>query len=270
MPDSQAEIRYLRPGQERPVYYASQGGADAAIRVGAEFDEHCVTVRDVRLLKEHPGLQKQGFCLVQHTTDIEDFYQLESIKAQYEREISEMVLTVSGGSKALVFDHTLRSDSAAVRGQRTTREPASVIHNDYTDQSAAKRLRDLLPADEASRRLANRFAIVNVWRPVNNPAINSPLALCDYSSCEAADFVACERRAADRIGELELVSYNQNHRWYYVSALQPDEVLLIKTFDSIEDGSARRVAHTAFDNPLATADDPPRESIESRMLVFYD
>ena len=73
----------------------------------------------------------------------------------------------------------------------------------------------------------------------------------------------------DGIGELELVTYNPKHRWYYASELQPDEVLLIKTYDSIQDGTARRVAHTAFENPLATADAPPRESVESRMLVFF-
>ena len=270
MRETHADINYLRPGQARPVYYASQGGADAAIRVGAEFDTHSVTVSDIRLQSQPVTLDQQGFCLLQHRSAITDFYDLEKVRPQYEKEIKALVLGTTGGKEALVFDHTLRSDSAEVRGQRTTREPASVIHNDYTDQSAAKRLRDLLPANEASQRLAHRFAIVNVWRPVNNPAINSPLTLCDFSTCDPADFVACERRAADRIGELELVTYNTQHRWYYASELQTDEVLLIKTFDSIQDGTARRVAHTAFDNPLAPGDAPPRESIESRMLVFFD
>ena len=48
-----------------------------------------------------------------------------------------------------------------------------------------------------------------------------------------------------------------------------DEVLLFKTFDSARDGRARRSIHTAFSNPLAPGDALPRESIESRMLVFY-
>ena len=34
----QANLRYLRPGIERPIYVASQGGADAALSIGAEFD----------------------------------------------------------------------------------------------------------------------------------------------------------------------------------------------------------------------------------------
>jgi hypothetical protein len=48
------------------------------------------------------------------------------------------------------------------------------------------------------------------------------------------------------------------------------EALLIKTFDSADDGRATRTIHSAFENPLAPADAPPRESIESRMLVFFD
>jgi hypothetical protein len=82
--------------------------------------------------------------------------------------------------------------------------------------------------------------------------------------------VASERRAHDRVGELELVSWNPAHRWYYYPEMTATEVLLIKTFDSSHDGRATRSIHSAFHNPLAPADAPPRESIESRMLVFFD
>ena len=59
-------------------------------------------------------------------------------------------------------------------------------------------------------------------------------------------------------------------RWYYYPEMHYGEALLIKTFDSATDGRARRSIHTAFDNPLAPADAPARESIESRLLVFFD
>ena len=118
MPDTQADINYLRPGQARPVYHASQGGADAAIRVGAEFDTHSVTVNDIRLHSDQITLEQQGFCLLDHRSAITDFYDLETVRPQYENEIKELVLATTGGKEALVFDHTLRSDSAEVRGQR--------------------------------------------------------------------------------------------------------------------------------------------------------
>jgi hypothetical protein len=270
-PDTiQAAVSYLRPCVERPVYVASQGGADAALSIGAEFDEHRVAIMDARDLVPPASLDVQGFCLVPHTTCVRDFYDLEPQQADYEAEICQLVIDASGASSALVFDHTLRSDSRDVRGLHSTREPASVIHNDYTDASAAKRLRDLLPPDEAEQRLTGRFAIINVWRSINGPIVNSPLAICDFSSAVPEDFVASERRARERIGELELVTHNPSHRWYYFSQQQYNEALLLKTFDAATDGRARRVAHTAFANPLAPADAPPRESIESRLLVFFE
>ena len=51
--------------------------------------------------------------------------------------------------------------------------------------------------------------------------------------------------------------------------MQPEEALLLKTFDAALDGRARRTIHTAFENPLAPPNAPPRESMESRLLVFF-
>ena len=268
--DTRARLRYVVPTGERPVYIASTPGADAALDIGAEFEDHEVSIHDARALSPPASIDVQGFSLVRHTTAVENFYDLEPVRADYERELVELVLAASGGSQALVFDHTLRSDSRDVRGSRSTREPASVIHNDYTDASARKRLLDLLPADEAAARLAQRFAIINVWRTVAGTVYHSPLTCCDASTLVPSDLIASERRATERIGELELVSWNPAHRWYYYPEMQADESLLIKTFDSANDGRARRSIHTAFDNPLAPADAPPRESIESRLLVFFD
>jgi hypothetical protein len=51
--------------------------------------------------------------------------------------------------------------------------------------------------------------------------------------------------------------------------MQMDEALLFKTFDSETDGRARFTIHSSFDDPDAPADAPPRESIETRCLVFF-
>ena len=265
-----ATLRYLVPGEGRPIYIASRGGADAALKIGADFEDHPVTIHDARQLLLPADLDRQGFTLRPQETAVDDFYALENSRDVYEAEITELVLHATGASEALVFDHTLRSDSADVRGVRPTREPASVIHNDYTDNSARQRLRDLLPAVDAERRLLRRFSIINVWRSAKGPVLNSPLACCDAATLADADLIASERRAAERIGELQLVTWNAAHQWYYYPAMQRNEVLLIKTFDSATDGRARRSIHTAFDNPLAPADAPARESIESRLLVFFD
>ncbi len=51
--------------------------------------------------------------------------------------------------------------------------------------------------------------------------------------------------------------------------MQVNEVLLIKTYDSMEDGRARFTIHTAFHDPTAPPDSPPRESIETRTFAFF-
>ena len=239
-----AQLRYLLPSEEKPIYIASRGGADAALHIGAEFEGREVLIQDARLMEPPASLDLQGFTLLPHTTGIEDFYALESVQPAYEDEITELVLTATGGKEALVFDHTLRSDSRMIRGRRITREPASVVHNDYTDASACKRLQDLLPAAEAQRRLDLRFCIVNVWRSIRGPVLSSPLACCDAVTIDEADLVASERRAKERTGELQLVSWNPAHRWYYYPEMQRNEVLLFKTFDSSGNGIARRSIHT--------------------------
>ena len=265
-----ASLRYLVPGVARPVYIASRGGADAALKIGAEFEDREFSIHDARQLKQPADLDRQGFALCPQDTRVKNFYALEACRQVYEAEITELVLSVTGGARALVFDHTLRSDSPDVRGVHTSREPASVIHNDYTDASAEQRLRDLVPTAEAEQRLARRFAIINVWRSIAGPILNGPLACCDATTIAPEDLVASERRAEERIGELELVSWNPAHRWYYYPVMQREEVLLIKTFDAAKDGRARRSIHTAFDNPQAPPDAPARESMESRLLVFFD
>jgi hypothetical protein len=46
--------------------------------------------------------------------------------------------------------------------------------------------------------------------------------------------------------------------------------MLIKCFDSAEDGCARLVPHSAFAGATTPAGALPRESIELRTLVFYE
>ncbi|KAI0365925.1 hypothetical protein BV20DRAFT_953286, partial [Pilatotrama ljubarskyi] len=62
------------------------------------------------------------------------------------------------------------------------------------------------------------------------------------------------------------VRYNPDHAWYYLSKQTPDEVTLIKCYDS-ETGEARLAPHSAF-RVHGPKDAPHRQSIELRVLVF--
>ncbi len=266
----QIELGYLIPSTKKPIYIASEGGAEARLDISAQFAPHAVTIYDARENNPAPTLDREGFTLVNHNTSVADFYDDAQVRDVYEREAANLVQQATGAIHVVVFDNTRRSDATAIRGARNTREPSAVIHNDYTDASARQRVRDILPAEEAEARLRQRFAIINVWRSIAGPVLTTPLALCDATSIRDTDLVASERRAKDRIGELQLVTYNPDHRWFWFSAMTRNEAALIKTFDSSLDGQARRAIHTAFVNPDAPAGAEPRESMETRTLAFFD
>ena len=269
-----AELKYLLPSDETPVYYASEGGKEAQLELSGEFETRRISITDARYQQQKDelkrySLDREGFTFTSHAVSIANFYDESEIKKTYLPEAENLVKNITGASRVLAFDATFRSDAKDVREVNNSREPSTVVHNDYTARSAPQRVRDILGDETASDLLKRRFSIVNVWRPLKNPVLTSPLAVCDAQSVEPEDLVAVERHAKDRIGELLLANYNPKHKWYYFKRMQADEALLIKTFDSLNDGSATSCIHTAFLMPDTPENVPPRESIEVRLFVFY-
>jgi hypothetical protein len=101
-----------------------------------------------------------------------------------------------------------------------------------------------------------------VWRPICGALRDAPLVVYDATSVAFADFVASDLIYRDRIGETYHVRHNPAHRWFYVPEMRADEAVLIKCYDSAEDGTARFTAHSAFEDPTAPANVLPRESID--------
>ena len=95
-----------------------------------------------------------------------------------------------------------------------------------------------------------------------------PLAICDARSIGLGQLLDTDLVYPDRTGEVSLLIYNPEQRWYYVPEMRADEAMLLKCFDS-EHNRARFTAHSAFDDPTSDANAPPRESIEVRTLAFF-
>ena len=138
------------------------------------------------------------------------------------------------------------------------------VHIDQTSAAARSRVPHHLP-DDAERLTQSRFQLINVWRPIRTIR-RDPLAVADSTSVRDEDLVTIPLIYPNRKGETLAVRYNEGQRWYYKSGLTPEEVILIKCFDS-EDGL--RVPHSAFVDPGAEGVEEQRESIEVRALVFY-
>ncbi|MGJ7511238.1 CmcJ/NvfI family oxidoreductase [Variovorax sp. GT1P44] len=264
-----AELNYLAPGDVRPVSYTFEPPAGTPWSTG-ELAPEWVTIHDGRSLAAlgELSLDRSGFSQLAHRSALTDFSEDAAIRTLYYAESAELLRKATGAEKVVVFDHTLRDSAKGSRTTKTLREPVRRVHNDQTFVSGPRRVRDHLPPDEAAERLKHRFAIINLWRPLATVE-QLPLALCDARSIAPGDLVPSDLVYPDKVGETYSFLYNPEHRWYWFPRLRSDEPLLMKIYDSREDGTARLTAHTAFVHPDTGPDAPARRSIELRALVFW-
>ena len=265
-----ANLKFLADVDGPLVYIPSKGGGDETEHVG-NFATREVKIHNGRQHRLDTSLDVEGFKLVQQATRVDNFYDDSQVESTYHDEVKALLRDITGASRVEIFDDTRRSASLERQRDEGIREPASIVHNDYTARSGVKRLVDYFAddPDEADKLLQRPFAIINVWRSIAGPIYNHPLVMCDAASVRPEDLVAVERRAEERTGELQVALYNPDQKWFYFPEMQMDEALLFKTFDSETDGRARFTIHSSVEIPDAHADAAPRESIETRCLVFF-
>jgi hypothetical protein len=270
LPRVEGILYYLAPMSERPMNLAYDPPPGVPRSNGAP-EPHLMTIYDSRPVADKLSLDVEGLAVVTHRSAVNNFYDEDELRQVYYPEAERLLADVTGASRVVVFDHTIRRRVAGGidRAPGTPRQPVTAVHNDYTVKSGPERVRDLM-GEEAEELLRRRFEIVNVWRPIRGPLRDAPLAICDAASVAFTDFVPSDLVYRDRTGEIYRVRYNPAHRWFYVPEMRTDEAVLIKCYDSAEDGTARFTAHSAFDDPTAPADILPRESIELRTLVFHN
>lgn len=259
-------------------------------------------VHDIRGREGEFTTDNAGFAVYRYPAKEKVFTDDTAVRDGYYQEVEALLHDkIPGIKKVVIFDHTIRR-----RKKDAPRQPVQQVHVDQTPAAAQARVRRHLPASEADKLLQGRFQIINVWRPIENPASDMPLAVVDWRTTSPADFVATDLlypKRADSLdlddrgkevlpdpnnytstdgyevkGETMAVAPSDKHKFYYQSNMTPEEVLLLKCFDSYGEGIdpngkkgiAVRTPHTAFIDPNTPADAPGRQSIEVRCLVFYD
>jgi len=263
----EADLNYLAYDGQRPVNYAYPPPPGVP-QSSARFESHQVKIENARRRAERPSLHREGFELREHRSAVHDFSDESLIRSAYYWEVERLLQAATRAEKVVIFDHTLRLDTPG-HAEAGIREPVRRVHNDQTFVSGPRRVRDHLPAEEAEQRLKHRYAIVNVWRPIGAPVKTAPLAMCDARSISRDDLVPSDLVYRDKVGETYAFRHNSNHRWFYFPQVRPDEVVLLKIYDSLVTGAARLTAHTAFDDPNSAPNEAPRRSIEVRALVFW-
>jgi hypothetical protein len=268
----EAPLTFIRRQKEKPVFHSAAltGGVP---KLFFEVEDHTVPIADMRAIADTLSLDREGFELVAHDTKVDDLYDDEAVEKVYYPEIEALLRERLGASKVVVFDATRRADSEkGAANPDGLRGPAARVHVDYTVKSGPQRTADILGEEEAKRleRAGARIVQINVWRPIKGPVERSPLALADASSIAPGDLVATDQVFADRTGEIYHVAHDPGQRWYYAPRMTRDEVILIKGWDSVDDGRARFAPHGAFPLPDTPKDAPARESIEVRTLVVIE
>ncbi|CAO2649181.1 Nn.00g101300.m01.CDS01 [Neocucurbitaria sp. VM-36] len=267
---------------------------------------HSRAVSNLRALSQGFTTDNAGFAVYTSPAKEKLFTDDTAVREGYYREVENLLREkLPGVKKVVIFDHTIRR-----RKKDAPRQPVQQVHVDQTPAAAEARVRRHLPKDEADELVKGRYQIINVWRPIEHPASDMPLAVIDWRSTSPSDFIATDllypRRAdsADVItdvddrgkevlpdpnsytstagyevrGETMAVAPSEQHKFYYQKDMTPDEVLLLKCFDShgegmVPDGRqgiAVRTPHTAFRDPQTPGGAPGRQSIEVRCLVFYE
>jgi len=252
-----------------------------------------LVVHDIRGSEDKYTLDTTGFQIYKHESVEKDFRDDAHIKAVYYPETEELLKKATGASKIFIFDHTIRRGAEDSRGKipkpvptpQTTedgpitvpvaeqlRGPVQRVHIDQSYAAAPSRVTYHLP-EEADKLLAGRFQIINVWRPIRTIR-RDPLGVASADSVLDDELVPVKLIYPHRVGETLSVRpagkerKDGGHQWYYLFEQAPDEVTLIKCFDSKTDGRARRVPHSAFVDE-EFREGVSRESIEVRALVFH-
>jgi hypothetical protein len=232
--------------------------------------QHEMAVRNGRPLRDTFDIDTHGFVFVDHHTQVRDFTDDAQRAGVYDLEVQALIKKHTGAASVVVFDHTLRVSDEAGQKSINARPTVKGVHNDYTESSAPRRLREIVGDAEAERRFHKRWAIVQVWRPIRGTVMIDPLGICDGRSIPQKGFIRVERRYKDRTGEVYHIAHNPSHVWFHFPQMERTEALVFKVFDSDTRVPSRFTAHSAFDDPATPANAPARESIETRTFAFFD
>jgi glutathione S-transferase len=218
------------------------------------------------------SVDKHGFELSGFQTSFNKWEDEDAVRDHFYPEIVDFLKRTVGAKRVLVFDHTIRTkanDQKKLTQETNTsqRAPVMLVHCDYTAESGPVRVKQLLP-DEADDLLSRRVAFINIWKPVRSVVEERPLTMCDVTSALRQDFFKLHLRYRDRNGENYVMRYSDKHRWWYFPKMTPDQVILLKTYDS-DASRAQFVGHSAFEDPTSPPDAKTRESVEIRTIAFF-
>ena len=165
LPRVNGVLHYLKPMSAKPCSYTYEL-PQGVPQTNAQYEPRTVAIRDARRVADLLSLDDEGVQRVEHESAMRDFDDDDEVKRVYYPEAEKLVAAATGARWVLVFDHTVRKKiyGVADRTPGLPRQPATRVHNDYTERSGPQRVRDLT-GEAAEALLRRRFAVINVSAP---------------------------------------------------------------------------------------------------------
>ena len=283
---------------------ARQAEAKALREEERQIGQRCLyfpqVLRDARRMEAYyPGLSpnspecmdRLGVALAHCESKCRNFYDAAEVERVFYPEMERLLLDFfPGATDALVYNHDVFDKD--YQGDRTEDQErkipgvnahyANLVHNDLNDNSGRVRCRELLTRNlrnfgraqrcteqEADAKMARRFMSINLAKPMQTVG-QHPFVLCAWPSFADQPYITNYRIYDDRVGETTRFTYRPEHEWYWFPQQRPDEVSMLKCYDSVVDGSVSRWSfHTACVDPTAPADAPCRKNVVVRSFVFF-
>lgn len=264
VPSSRINRRFWAPGRE--------------LNTGS-YASYEVVIRNARLAEPF-SLDQHGFCLASHRTDITDWERHYPPDSPYAAQVREVAARLTGADLVIPMGGMLRRSGPT---SASVQPPAAEAHVDFTQRSAERIAQRLYCRDRPNGPGYRRFIAFSLWRALSAPPQDMPLALCDGGSVRDDEGTHNTKIDVDEIptgealfapveGEENMTAatifhHCAAHRWWYFPDMTPDEVILIKLYDS-DHSTAWRCPHTAFrDSSRPEAHE--RHSMEFRGIAYF-
>jgi hypothetical protein len=256
--------------QKKKPYYDSAAITGMKPKLYFKTEKRKILIQNARNYKNFK-LDKNGFEFYKYDFNITKNKINENIEV-YKDKLSKYLIKKIPFKEIVFFDFTSRSNSKnGAYNNDGQRQPAVRAHVDYTITSGIKRAKDILSKNRYNKLIKDKRRIIqiNIWRPLSNIVLSSPLAFADASSIEQADLIATDQRFPDRVGEIYHLAYNAYQQWYWLPKMSSNEFLIFKGWDSSNDkGLVKFTPHTSFNLAKQNVIKNPRESIEARAFLI--
>ena len=266
LPQTLASMHYVDDSETAPIIYMHEEKGEYK-REPAKMNKVEVNMHDARKISGDFELDIHGFKLLKNQSQPNfDHLNSKQIEKEFYPECSNIVKRFSGCKHAFAFDHNVRDYGLAKKHSNAYR-PVKFAHNDYTEESAALRLSQL-DSTKAHKKFSD-FAFYNIWQPLREPVVDTPLALVSHNSVDMQDLIEISLIYENRTGKILGIKHNPNHQWAFFSHMKCSEIIMIKCFDSRKHVKAKFSIHAAFQNIFTSFVAPPRRSIEVRTIAFF-